>query len=115
LDRADEVIDKLRECWRVLKPGGTIEIIVPHALGFMSHSLGHKSYYSAWTFFQMQFRHHWLSMDFYFEPVSYKVKLVSRQLWLGPLDWLASKMGRWWEALGVLPPIEITWVGRKPC
>lgn len=112
---ADEMVDTLRECWRVLKPGGTLEIIVPHALGFMAHSLGHKTYYNFWTFFQLQFRHHWLGMDFYFEQVSYRVKIASRRLWLGPLDWFASRFPRAWETLGVLPPMEITWVGGKPC
>jgi len=48
--RGEHVIEVLRECERVLKPGGVMTIVVPHRLGAMAfQDIDHKSYFTEET------------------------------------------------------------------
>jgi SAM-dependent methyltransferase len=48
--RGDDVVRILRECERVLRPGGVLTVVVPHRLGAMAYQdLDHKTFWTEET------------------------------------------------------------------
>jgi len=120
----------LRECHRILKPGGYLRIAGPHASCISSVGcLGHYRTYAYNTF------HQYLSQPFYMfkEPLFrttyqrlnwwYEVTDAEGNLpgWMLPvikvldkgISWMLNLCPRVWENLNIIQCREILWEGRK--
>lgn len=94
----------LRECWRILKMGGTLDLRVPHAHGIYAHSSDHMNYWTHLTWALIE-QSGW-------ERIFHRVRV--RHCHPMPLlDYCATRWPYLWESIGVIPPAMIHWVGKK--
>lgn len=95
----------LRESARVLRPGGTLEIWVPHFKNPSAYRITHTHYFS------------WSLWDVFPEPhdVTQALEVVVNRLYVGqarrvlwaPVHWLINLMPRWYERLGYVSNIQV--------
>jgi predicted SAM-dependent methyltransferase len=95
----------LREAARILKPGGRLELWVPHFHNPSAYRLTHRSYYS------------WSLFDAFPEPhdAVQNLKVVSNRLYVGqkqsrafrPVHWIANRYPKWWERLFYVSNVEV--------
>ena len=111
----DGVVAALREVHRILKPGGTFWIRVPHARGISACGLGHKTFFTSSTIRAFSSGDFWFILpgERMFTPSYFRMKLLCfRDRWeWTPFDWFASKFPIFYEKLGLFPPAEIEWKG----
>ena len=115
------------EIRRILKPGGSITVIVPHADSFGAYSVGHFSRFRRQWFLDLDgkpdcqndpgrlFAHTRVSLHppFLDGPTGPAVAWLLRQ-WD---RWVNARAGRQlrWEMSGIFPPADIEWHGEgKP-
>jgi SAM-dependent methyltransferase len=113
----DDVVKAIKEVHRILSPNGLFWLKVPHAQGMSAHGLGHKTYFSSATM-----RVLWTDEFPYlgipaplFRTELFRLKLINfrdRLEWT-PFDWLVSRFPAVYEKIGLFPPAEIEWKGRK--
>lgn len=94
----------LAQAAKVLKPGGVLELWVPHYKNPSAYRITHKTYYS-WNLFSV-----------YPEPHDkVKLKVISNRLYIGrkesavfaPLHWLINLCPKWWERLFYASNVEV--------
>jgi predicted SAM-dependent methyltransferase len=95
----------LREAARILRPGGRLELWVPHFRNPSAYRLTHRSYYS-WSLFNVFPEPH---------DVVQNLRVISNRLYIGhkssralaPLHWLANLNPKWWERLLYVSNVEV--------
>ena len=100
----------LRESSRVLIPGGTLEIWVPHFKNPSAYRITHHHYFS------------WSEFNIYPEPHDdvQDLKVVSNRLYVGwpqstlwrPIHALINTVPKWWERLAYVSNLQIVFQKR---
>ena len=127
LEHLRDPLAALNECHRILRPGGSITVIVPHAAGYMANSPGHYSVFSA-----MWFEAFSCSRDCQYALDKLWVKqelkmFIAHHRHYAFIPWTARVLMRvwekfwnktWtrrmaWEMVGIFPPGEIKWTAMK--
>ena len=95
----------LSEAARILKPGGNLELWVPHYKNPSAYRLTHETHYS------------WSLFDVFPEPhdTVQNLKVVSNRIFIGqkqsavfgPIHWLANLSPKWWERLFYVSNVEV--------
>jgi predicted SAM-dependent methyltransferase len=95
----------LVEAARILKPGGCLELWVPHYKNPAAYRLTHRTYYS------------WSLFDVFPEPhdAVHTLKVVHNRIFIGrkesaifkPIHWLANFSPKWWERLFYVSNVEV--------
>ncbi len=102
----------LAESERVLKPGGTLEIWVPHFKNPSAYRVTHRHLLS-WSYF-----------DAYPEPhdATQQLRVISNRLFIGrkntillrPFHFVANTSPKWWERLFYVSNIEVVFQKLNP-
>ena len=125
LEHLKDHIAAMNEMGRILKPGGLLRVIVPHANGMMAHYPGHHHvfcpyWFYAWRnssdcqiaipgFFPVQ--SFYLAMWHHRYLRTWKERLVWGSIErVGNASWFAQFA---WQMSGLFPPNEIRWQSRK--
>ena len=116
LEHFPNLIDAVREIHRVLRNGGKIRVVVPHARSVTAHAVGHETMFSFITFDQLCDESEWFVQAYgcRFATISYRARILKLgALRWTPLDWVASRWPIFWEKMSfsILSPTEIEWIG----
>jgi SAM-dependent methyltransferase len=116
LEHFPDLIEAVQEIHRVLKNGGTIRVVVPHARSVNAHAIGHETMFSYITFSQLSDNTEWFTHAHgcLFKTIKYRIRILkSGPLRWTPLDWIASRWPIFWEkaSFSIFSPTEIEWIG----
>jgi len=105
LEHQDSVEHFLREAARVLRPGGTLEIWVPHFKNPSAYRVTHRHWFS-WSYF-----------DVYPEPhdAVQNLEVILNRIYIGrkdsamwaPIHWLANLFPKWWERILYVSNVQV--------
>ena len=98
----------VNEVYRILVAGGTWWVKVPHHRSFTSCMVGHRQFFSWWTFKMLGVQRS--DLRAVFKTSSYRVRYT--KAFRTPLDIIASRWPRACEQF-MPPPVEIEWKGLK--
>lgn len=116
LEHFPDLIAAVLEIHRVLRNGGRVRIVVPHARSVNAHAIGHETLFSYTTFAQLCDESEWFIQAYRcrFRTIRYRARILKlgSVRWT-PLDAVASWWPVFWEKLSfsVLSPTEIEWIG----
>ena len=124
LEHLRDPVAVLCEFHRMLKPGGRVTVIVPHAVGYMAHFPNHLTLFSRiWFWAAPDFEESPFNNDMWADQVVEMSLLHYSMSAPWPLKvfqktWevLFNQSFRTqiaWEMLGLFPPNEITWTATK--
>lgn len=116
LEHFPNLIDAVREIHRVLRDGGRVRIVVPHARSVNAHAIGHETLFTYITFAQLCDDSEWFVKAYgcRFRTISYRARIMKlgRLSWT-PFDSVASRWPLFWEKISfsIFSPTEIEWIG----
>jgi SAM-dependent methyltransferase len=127
LEHLTDPVAAMSEVWRILKPGGKVEVYVPNCHGYLGIGVGHASDISTQWFYDLvgntdlrndvhfRFRETHLELRVFHHESRHPVDPVLRAMvraW--ERFWNRTRVRRlYWEVLGILVPGEIHWWARK--
>lgn len=125
LEHLKDPIAAMKECYRILQPGGKIKIIVPNASGYLAHFPGHYNFFSKqWfeAFINSEDNQEKLDEMFVDIEITLKIwhylvpyKKRSAFIW-NTWEGFFNKTNQRklaWEKLGFFPPAEVHFMARK--
>jgi ubiquinone/menaquinone biosynthesis C-methylase UbiE len=116
LEHVPQLERTILEVHRILKPGGTFHVVVPHARNTCAYDIDHKHRFTAATFYTMasQTWYHFGGKGRIFETVSFRMPLIQYG-WLRwtPMDEFTRRWPILYEKICPIAPAVIDWVGRR--
>jgi SAM-dependent methyltransferase len=115
LEHVNDVERTVLEVHRILKPGGTFWVIVPHVKNPAAFAIDHRHFFSSTTIknISTQSYYQWGGKHL-FRTQSFKMPVIHWK-WIKwtPLDWFSSRYPVVFEKFVPIAPAWIDWVGVK--
>jgi predicted SAM-dependent methyltransferase len=121
LEHLVDPLSAIMEIHRVLKPGGNIKIIVPHANGILAHAIGHKYLFGMQWFQDLSGNSdHQNDVGKLFADAKFYLRVTyhnaPQKRYILPWQWFwnySFERQRQWDCLGIIHPGEIEWTATK--